>query len=119
MKKLAFILVLYVFVACNSSTIEVSSVNDVSQIDFTKQDVVLLDVRSAEEFNEGHIFNAINVDFNAANFESEIEKLDPNKTYYVYCKSGVRSTKACRILETKGFDKIVNLSDGYKNYKGN
>lgn len=119
MKKLAFILILSIFIACNSSSIEVNSVNDVSQIDFTKQDVVLLDVRSVEEFNKGHIPNAINIDFNAADFESEIEKLDPSKTYYIYCKSGVRSTKACRVLEAKGFDKIVNLSDGYKNYKGN
>lgn len=119
MKKLIYLLVLIAFITCNSSSSEVSSVNEISQIDFADQEVVLLDVRTAEEFEKGHILDAINLDYNSPEFELEIDKLDKNKTYYIYCKSGVRSAKACDVLREKGFEKIVNLKDGYKNYKGN
>lgn len=78
----------------------------------TQKDVQLVDVRTAEEYNEGHIKNAQNIDFLGENFEEGIAKLDKSKPVYVYCKSGGRSTMAGNRLADLGFTTIVNLDGG-------
>lgn len=100
----------------NEST-EIVSVNDVSQIDFGDANNVLLDVRTSEEFREGNIPNAVNIDFNSEEFDSMIQDLDREKTYYVYCQAGGRSAKACSKLQEAGFKNVVNLKDGYSGYE--
>ncbi len=106
-------------IGCNSNNNNetISSVNEVEKIDFTNGKNVLLDVRSPEEFAEGHIPNAVNLDVNGEDFEREIQKLDSAKTYYAYCQAGVRSTRACSKLQQRGFKNLVNLKDGYSAYK--
>lgn len=96
---------------------EISSVNDINQIDFNDVNNVLLDVRTPEEFNDGNIPNSINLDVQSRDFDSLIKSLDKEKIYYVYCQAGGRSAKACAVLEDAGFQKVVNLKDGYKNYQ--
>jgi rhodanese-related sulfurtransferase len=112
----SFLMVLASCQTKNEST-EINSVNDVSRIDFTDENNVLLDVRTPEEFNEGNIPNSVNVDYNSEEFDSLVQGLDRNKTYYVYCQAGARSTKACAKLQEKGFENVVNLKDGYSAYK--
>lgn len=75
--------------------------------------VVILDVRSLQEFRSGHIEGAKNIDIQQPNFKSQIQQLDKNKTYLVYCRSGVRSLKAASILCKEGFSKVYNLQHGY------
>ena len=82
------------------------------------ENIVILDVRTPAETAEGMIKGAINIDVNASSFNSEIAKLDKEKTYLVYCRSGMRSTKACNILCESGFINLVNLSGGYGAWKG-
>ena len=74
--------------------------------------VVLLDVRTRSEFNEGHIANAINIDVEAATFLNEISQLDKTKTYAVYCRSGRRSADAVTKMSNEGFMSVVNLKAG-------
>ncbi len=100
----------------NEST-EITSVNDLSQIDFNDVNNVLLDVRTPEEFKEGNIPNSVNYDFMSEDFDSMIQDLDPEKTYYVYCQAGGRSTEASTKMQQAGFKKVVNLKDGYSAYK--
>lgn len=76
--------------------------------------VVLLDVRTPDEIADGKIEGAMEIDFYADNFESEIQKLDPEKTYLVYCRSGNRSGKTCNLMASKGFKRCFNLQGGYK-----
>lgn len=77
-------------------------------------DVQLLDVRTPKEFIEGHIPNAVNLDvLDAPNFKAQIQKLNPEKPVYVYCRSGKRSLTALRILEKKGFAVAYDLKGGY------
>lgn len=78
----------------------------------TQKDVQLVDVRTAEEYQEGHIKNAQNIDFLGEHFEAGIAKLDKSKPVYVYCKSGGRSTMAGNRLSDLGFTTIVNLDGG-------
>ena len=72
---------------------------------------VLLDVRTPDEFNGGHIPNSINLDIMSFNFKNEIEQLDKNKTYFVYCRSGNRSGQACMMMSDLGL-KAYNLIGG-------
>lgn len=78
---------------------------------------ILLDVRTPGEWNAGHLPDAILVDFMAADFHTRIQKLDMDKTYYVYCRSGNRSSKASLIMQQLGFKKVYNIKDGYEKLK--
>lgn len=78
---------------------------------------VILDVRTPEEYAEGHIENAKLMNYYGDNFNSEVSKLDKNKTYLVYCKSGGRSSEASTIMAEKGY-KVFNLSGGISNWVG-
>ncbi|MBC7438808.1 MAG: rhodanese-like domain-containing protein [Flavobacterium sp.] len=87
---------------------------------FNKEnDAVILDVRTSEEFIEGFIENAINIDiYKGQGFIYELENLDKNKNYYVYCKAGGRSAQACSIMNEMGFQNAYNLIGGILNWKG-
>lgn len=81
---------------------------------------VIIDVRTPRECAEGIIENAIMIDFlNAPEFMGEIEKLDKNKKYYVYCRSGNRSGQACQLLGNVGINTTYNLSGGMLAWTGN
>jgi rhodanese-related sulfurtransferase len=75
---------------------------------------VVLDVRTPEEFAKGHIPGAINVDFNAPDFQKKVAELDKSKTYLVHCAGGVRSAKACTAMDKIAFPNIVNLEPGFR-----
>ena len=74
--------------------------------------VVILDVRTKEEFAEGHIANAININVESDTFLSEIAKLDKSKTYAVYCRSGRRSADAVAKMSNEEFISLANLNGG-------
>lgn len=73
---------------------------------------VILDVRTPEEFADGHIENAINIDFNSGQFREDINKLNKDDTYLVYCRSGIRSDNARDIMEEIGFSNVYNMTGG-------
>ena len=77
-----------------------------------RENIILLDVRTPEEFAAGHIPNAINLNYNASDFTEQVNKLDKSKTYLVYCKAGSRSAGAANIMSTNGFNTIYNLKGG-------
>ena len=74
--------------------------------------VISLDVRTAQEFAEGHLKNAININVESGNFENEIANLDKTATYAVYCRSGRRSAVAVDLMQKAGFTKLFNLDGG-------
>ena len=83
------------------------------------ENAVILDVRTEDECDEGIIPNAINIDIHKGqDFISEIEKLDKSKNYYVYCRSGARSGKACQIMNELGFENAYNLIGGMLDWEG-
>lgn len=103
--------------ACSSST----GATNLGSEDFAKKiaepGVVILDVRTAGEFNEGHIQGAINIDAESGQFESEIAMLDKTKTYAVYCHSGRRSGIAVGKMSDAGFTSLFNLSSGIADWQ--
>ena len=73
---------------------------------------VVLDVRTAAEFADGHLPAAINIDVNAADFSTKVGALDKNVPYAVYCRSGNRSATALRVMEGLGFTGAYHLGGG-------
>lgn len=78
-----------------------------------RHNVVVLDVRTEEEFEQGHIKDAQLIDVNKEDFPQKIQTLHKEKTYLVYCRSGKRSEKALNILNKAGFEKAYHLKGGY------
>jgi phage shock protein E len=81
-------------------------------------DVVILDVRTKGEFNEGHIANSINIDVESDTFLNEISNLDKSKTYAVYCRSGNRSGQAVAKMTNEQFISLYNLNGGVIDWAG-
>ena len=75
-------------------------------------DFIIVDVRTPAEFIDGHIEDALNVDFNSGSFESEISKLDRAKKYLIHCRSGVRSRGALDIMVELNFREVYHLYEG-------
>lgn len=86
--------------------------------EITKDNSILIDVRTAEEYDSGHINNAVNVDFYNQNaFIEYFKKIDKEKSVFLYCRSGGRSNEASKILIDLGFIKnIYDLKGGYLNW---
>lgn len=72
----------------------------------------IIDVRTPEEFAEGHIERAELFDFNAGGFSEQIAELDRGATYFVYCRSGNRSGQATAIMAELGFTHVYDLDGG-------
>lgn len=102
------------FVADNilSGKVKVIQWNQVNEA--KKQGALLLDVRTKEEFELGHIEGAINIPVD--NLRNSLQTLNPKQDIIVYCAIGLRGYLAYRILEQNGFTAIRNLSGGYKTY---
>ena len=77
------------------------------------ENVVILDVRTPEETAEGKIPGAAEIDFRNPSFESTIDALDRNRVFLIYCGSGNRSGKACKLMSPKGFRFTYNLEGGF------
>jgi rhodanese-related sulfurtransferase len=120
MKPLILIFFLSViFNACTMSYQEINSEELEEVINSQSNDeYVLLDVRTPQEYNQGHIPGAILVDIYDPEFREKVEKLDKDKTYYVICRSGNRSGKACTIMHGLGFNDLYNLEGGMLDWTG-
>jgi len=81
-------------------------------------DAVVIDVRAAkEQYEEGQIPGNIRIELGTSTFEEELRKLEKNKRYLVYCRTGVRSMEACQTMTSLGFDQVFSLDGGIKNWK--
>jgi rhodanese-related sulfurtransferase len=75
-------------------------------------DVVVLDIRTPREFKSGHIRGAQLLDYYSSDFVDKLKRLDREKTYLVYCRSGNRSGKSLKIFERLGFRQVYHLETG-------
>lgn len=73
---------------------------------------VIIDVRTPEEYQNGFIKDAINLDFYSETFRDELDKLDKDKTYLIYCRSGRRSGLTIDVMKEIGFREAYNLVGG-------
>jgi rhodanese-related sulfurtransferase len=71
--------------------------------------LILLDVRTPEEYAEVRVQGSQNIDWNGPNFQQQVLKLDKNACYKVYCRSGNRSGRAMDLMKSLGFKDVENL----------
>jgi rhodanese-related sulfurtransferase len=83
----------------------------------SNKEILILDVRTPQEFAAGHLDQAVNIDFQAPDFEEKVTKLDAAKTYLLYCAAGGRSSMASELLEKHGFKYIYNCQKGFEDLK--
>ena len=90
---------------------------DVNVVDFelimdTIPNGLLLDVRTDNEFAQGHLRGAQQIDFYRDDFADALEKLDKDQPVFIYCRSGNRSGKAAKQMKAMGFSAVYNLEGG-------
>jgi rhodanese-related sulfurtransferase len=115
-RSIFFLLVSFVILSCNgqaAKNIKTIEAKDFAETMNTTQNPQILDVRTPEEFTEGHIDNAANVNWLGDRFVADAEKFDKTKPVFVYCKSGRRSKKATEKLQELGFKNIYELEGGF------
>jgi rhodanese-related sulfurtransferase len=79
--------------------------------------LVILDVRTAQEYSSGHLNGAINVDFRSPSFREQIEGMDRNYAYLVYCRTGRRSAQALMLMQSLGFRELYHLTQGIEQWQ--
>ena len=110
-----------VSISCQSSDAQ-NAVVDLEPKEFAKKlsekkERTLIDVRADWEYEEGHLVNAVNVNWDGDNFESETSKLDKSKPVFLYCYAGGRSSEAANYLRKAGFKEIYNLDGGIEKWQ--
>jgi rhodanese-related sulfurtransferase len=103
------------FSSCNAQTSKSIKTIEVKVFEEnlkTTEKPQLIDVRTPEEFAEGHLENSKNINWNGSDFEVQVAKYDKTKPVLVYCKLGGRSAKAAVKLAEMGFTTIYNLDGG-------
>lgn len=108
-QNLLILLVLLLSLGCTQN--KAKPITEFSQNDINNG--ILVDVRTPEEYKEGHIDNALNINWFDSDFAKRISTLEKGKYIYVYCKKGGRSAKAAKFLDSLGYKKVVDLEGGY------
>ena len=109
---LLFLTVILYISGCQLDNPEISiSAKDFLMLDDASESIVV-DVRTDSEYRAGHLENAILISLHDRDFMDKIRDLDKNNTYYVYCKSGMRSRSAVMKMKKEGFLKVYNIRGG-------
>lgn len=110
-------------VSCNSQENKKQNENSkeisvISPIDFLKmsKSELVVDVRTPEEYSEGAIESALNINFYDENFLDQFANYNKDEPIFIYCRSGGRSGKAAKKLSELGFKKVYDLQGGYLNW---
>ena len=74
----------------------------------------VIDLRTPAEFREGHLADAVNIDYYTHDFRARITALDPKQTFVVYCRRGIRGQKSMEILRDAGFIRVLNIAGGFE-----
>jgi len=77
-----------------------------------ENNLIIIDVRTPQEYNAGHLKDAKNINISDKNFRSRIENLDKNDSYLVYCRTGSRSRHTIGLMKELNFKSVYHLEDG-------
>lgn len=119
MKTRLFITLLTVFSAISMAQgqqLKQVSSREAAQLLKTDKSLVVLDVRTAEEFKDGHLKGAINIDIRQSDAMARIDKLDRHAKYVVHCRTNHRSKVAVDHMVQSGFKSVIQITDGYNGW---
>ncbi len=112
------IVLFFLFQTTNTQENTMKQLDTISLTDWknkydNQDDFIIIDVRTPDEFEEGHIENSININFYESNFEDQINNLDKGKKYLIYCRSGARSSKTLEVMRELNFNEVYDLQGGF------
>ncbi len=112
----SLVVMMFIFITCNSQNNLAITPAEFSKA-IEDSDIQLLDVRSKEEYNNGHIKNALQANWNQqAEFTERVASLDKKKKVYIYCLAGSRSAEAAKLMRQNGYS-VVELKGGINAWK--
>lgn len=115
------LLLLGLLTGCGSATtiteVDAETAKEIADQRRGQPDFIILDIRTPKEFRTGHIKGAINVDYNKPNFQDNLNKLDKNTTYLLYCRSGGRTGRSLSVFRKLLFKDIIHLTHGIRSWK--
>lgn len=113
-----FLGVLFISLGCNSkpplNEQEKSAIHVVKPTEFKEKSInqVIIDIRTPQEFSQGHIEGAININYYDHSFMEQIGKYDKSKPIFLYCRSGNRTSSATAKIAKVGFEEVYDLQGG-------
>lgn len=119
MKKLGILTSILALFSCGTNGQDFSNIKNIKAAELDSilqtEKPIILDIRTKGEYNQGHLKNALNLDFYSPDFKTKVAKLDKEKTYVLYCRSGNRSGQS--LVHFTDFKKIYHLNRGYRTVK--
>ena len=112
MIRVVILSLVFVFSCELLNTTEISMISESDFVEIQDSDYILIDVRTQDEFDLGHIDSAINLDFYSDTFQNEILSLPKNEKIMLYCRTNNRSSKTAAILKQNGYRDILVISGG-------
>jgi rhodanese-related sulfurtransferase len=103
----------------NSQGIKPINSTEVSELLQANKSLIILDVRTPEEYAQGHIKGAVNLDVHQPDAMDKIDKLDKNATYLVYCRTKNRSGVVANHMNDSGFKTVYQMMDGITGWNAN
>ena len=116
------ILLFFLLIIYSCQIFESSEINVISDAQFTEiqdTDYILVDVRTTEEYESGHIQDAVNFDFYSESFQNDILTLDKSSSIILYCRTQNRSTKTANYLKENGYKEITVIAGGITSWVKN
>ncbi len=122
LKKISIVLSVIIgltLLNCKQTSVQQSTLLEPQEMKefLSSNDILLVDVRTLQEFSSGHIKNAINIDFKSSDFAEKVQKLDTTKTLVIYCRSGRRSSMGTTEFVKAGFKQVYDLKGGVLNWQ--
>jgi phage shock protein E len=113
-----FLLALLLLAGCSQlsvipQTVEPTEAWNMIKMNSANSELIIIDVRTRDEYTREHIPHAINRDVQSPSFLKDIDTLDRNKTYFLYCRAGNRSVAAMDIMKDEGFKKVSTINGGF------
>lgn len=116
-KIITIISIMFLLTACGEheadGLVETVSVEKAYALIEKTPSLVVLDIRTPEEYNAGHIADAVNVNYHSEDFKTWLDSANKSKVYLVHCKSGGRSSRAIALMEKAGFNNVQHMSKGF------
>ena len=119
MKRIIFFSLLLVYSCQIFESTEISVISDAQFTEIQDTDYILVDVRTAEEYESGHIQDAVNFDFYSESFQNDILTLDKSSSIILYCRTQNRSIKTANYLKENGYKEISVIGGGITSWVKN
>ena len=119
MIRLVFFFLFLVYSCQIFESKDINVISDTQFIEIQETDYILVDVRTIEEYESGHIQNAINFDFYSGSFQKEILSLDKSSSIILYCRTQNRSTKTANFLKENGYKEVSVMEGGITHWVKN